>query len=93
MGEQQEAAKHDHVLEVAATLPEMRTHVAEDLDGRGLTRKRVLACAVRMIDWDSSEVGNEAYRRDNGTYGLTTLLKEHAACRSGEVCLTYPAKG
>jgi DNA topoisomerase IB len=23
---------------------------------------------------------------------LTTLLREHASCRSGEVCLTYPAK-
>ncbi|MEU5703128.1 DNA topoisomerase IB [Streptomyces aurantiacus] len=90
--EQQEAAKHDHVLEVAAVLPEVRAHVAADLAGRGLTRTRVLACAVRLLDLGFFRVGNEAYRRDNGTYGLTTLLKEHASCRGGEVCLTYPAK-
>lgn len=90
--EQQEAAKHDHVLEVAAVLPDVRAHVAEDLAGRGLTRARVLACAVRLLDLGFFRIGNESYRRDNGTYGLTTLLKEHASCRSGEVCLTYPAK-
>jgi len=24
-------------------------------------------------------VGNEAYRRDNGTYGLTTLMRKHVS--------------
>ncbi|MFD4629119.1 DNA topoisomerase IB [Streptomyces sp. NPDC058284] len=89
---QQELAKHDHVLEVAAVLPKVRAQVSEDLGGRGLSRERVLACAVRMLDLGFFRIGNESYRRDNGTYGLTTLLKEHASCRSGEVCLTYPAK-
>jgi DNA topoisomerase IB len=90
--ERQEAAKHDHVLEVAAALPGVRTHVIKDLGGRGLSRERVLACAVRLLDLGFFRIGNESYRRDNGTYGLTTLLREHAVCRSGEVCLTYPAK-
>ncbi|WP_394425713.1 DNA topoisomerase IB [Streptomyces sp. SGAir0957] len=90
--EQQELAKHGHVLEVARALPDVRARVTEDLDRRGLCRERVLACAVRLLDLGFFRIGNESYRRDNGTYGLTTLLKEHATCSSGEVCLTYPAK-
>ncbi|MFJ8828153.1 DNA topoisomerase IB [Streptomyces sp. NPDC102467] len=90
--ERQELAKHDHVLEVARALPEVRAQVTRDLGRRGLCRERVLACAVRLLDLGFFRIGNEAYRRDNGTYGLTTLLKEHASCRAGEVCLTYPAK-
>ncbi|MFI6090473.1 DNA topoisomerase IB [Streptomyces sp. NPDC051218] len=90
--ERQEAAKHDHVLEVARALPEVRSQVTEDLGRRGLCRERVLACAVRLLDLGFFRVGNDSYRRDNGTYGLTTLLKEHASCRGGEVSLTYPAK-
>ncbi|MFI7387316.1 DNA topoisomerase IB [Streptomyces sp. NPDC049813] len=90
--EHQEQAKHDHVLEVARALPDVRAQVTEDLARRGLCRERVLACAVRLLDLGFFRIGNESYRRDNGTYGLTTLLKEHASCRSGEVCLTYPAK-
>lgn len=90
--ERQETAKHDHVLEVARALPDVREHVTQDLGRRGLCRERVLACAVRLLDLGFFRIGNESYRRDNGTYGLTTLLKEHASCQGGEVCLTYPAK-
>ncbi|MEU6767786.1 DNA topoisomerase IB [Streptomyces sp. NPDC046853] len=91
--ERQETAKHGHVLEVAAALPEVRARVTEDLGRRGLSHDRVLACAVRLLDLGFFRIGNESYQRDNGTYGLTTLLREHASCRRGEVCLTYPAKG
>lgn len=90
--EQQEAAKHDHVLEVAGRLPKLRRQVAKDLGSRGLTRDRVLACAARLLDLGFFRVGNEAYRRDHKTYGLTTLMREHASCSRGEVCFTYPAK-
>ncbi|MGW6274792.1 DNA topoisomerase IB [Streptomyces sp. NPDC055060] len=90
--ERQESAKHEHVLEVGAVLPQVRAHIAEDLEGRGLSRERVLACAGRMLDLGFFRIGNETYRRDNGTYGLTTLLKEHVSVRRGEVCVTYPAK-
>lgn len=65
--EQQEDAKHAHVLEVAASLPEMRAHVAEDLNGSGLTRERVLACAVRLTELGFFRVrqrGVQAGQRD-----------------------------
>ncbi|ELP61721.1 DNA topoisomerase IB [Streptomyces turgidiscabies] len=90
--EQQEAAKHDHVLEAARTLPELRSRVAADLAARGLSRDRVPACAARLLDLGFFRIGNESYRRDNDSYGLTTLLKEHASCRGGEVSFTFPAK-
>ncbi|MFJ6087806.1 DNA topoisomerase IB [Streptomyces sp. NPDC092369] len=91
--EQREAAKHEHVLEVAPALPRLRKLAAEDLDARGLCRDRVLACAARMLDLGFFRIGNDSYRRDNETYGLTTLLREHVSCRGGEVCFSYPAKG
>ncbi|MFJ4628285.1 DNA topoisomerase IB [Streptomyces sp. NPDC088847] len=91
--ERQEAAKHEHVLEVAPALPLLRKHAAEDLDARGLCRDRVLACAARLLDLGFFRIGNESYRRDNETYGLTTLLREHVSCRGGEVRFSYPAKG
>ncbi|MCX5613464.1 hypothetical protein OHB39_39105 [Streptomyces sp. NBC_00047] len=34
----------------------------------------------------------ERYARDNGSYGLITLLREHAVCRSREIRLHFPAK-
>jgi DNA topoisomerase IB len=91
--EQQEAAKHEHVLEVAPALPLLRKHTAEDLKARGLCRDRVLACAARLLDLGFFRIGNESYRRDNETHGLTTLLREHTSCHHGEVRFAYPAKG
>jgi DNA topoisomerase IB len=90
--EQQEAAKHEHVLEVAPTLPRLREQAARDLQARGLCRDRVLACGARLLDLGFFRVGGDSYRRDNDTHGLTTLLHEHVSCRQGEVCFSYPAK-
>lgn len=90
--EQQEAVKHAHVLDVATRLPRLREAVARDLALRGLARDRVLACTARLLDLGFFRVGGAGYRKDNGAYGLTTLLPEHALCRRGEVCFSYPGK-
>ncbi|MFD0353359.1 DNA topoisomerase IB [Streptomyces sp. NPDC127110] len=90
--EEQDAAKHEHVQRVARSLPRLREHVAQDLAGHGLTRVRVLACLTRLLDLGFLRVGGERYARDNGSFGLTTLLREHATCRDGEIRLHFPAK-
>lgn len=89
---QQDAAKHEHVQDVARALPVLRERVERDLSGRGLTRVRVLACLARLLDLGFLRIGGERYTRDNGSFGLTTLLREHASCRDGEVRLHFPAK-
>ncbi|MER7538372.1 DNA topoisomerase IB [Streptomyces sp. NPDC097704] len=90
--EQQDAAKHEHVRDVARALPRLRERVAHDLTGRGLTRVRVLACLARLLDLGFLRIGGERYARENGSFGLTTLLREHAECRGGEIRLRFPAK-
>lgn len=89
---QQDAVKHEHVQDVARSLPRLRKQVARDLTARGLTRVRVLACITRLLDLGSLRIGGERYARDNGSFGLTTLLREHATCRKGEIRLQFPAK-
>ncbi|CAM5306102.1 DNA topoisomerase IB [Streptomyces fumanus] len=90
---QQDQAKHEHVREVARALPELRRQVCADLAGRGLTRARVTACAVRLLDLGFFRVGSVRHTRQNGTYGLTTMLREHVTCGRGEIAFSYPAKG
>jgi DNA topoisomerase I len=90
--ERQEQAKHEHVLEVAAGLPALRERVADSLDARGLGRERVLACAVRLLDLGFFRIGSDVYAQRNGSFGLTTMLREHVTCRSGEIVFEYPAK-
>lgn len=89
---QQDAVKHEHVQDVARSLPRLRKQVARDLTARSLTRVRVLACITRLLDLGFLRIGGERYARDNGSFGLATLLREHATCRKGEIRLQFPAK-
>ena len=74
---QRDLAKHDRVLDFAARLPAARERIREDLTTEGLTRTRVLACAVRLLDLGFFRIGGEQYASENQSYGLATLLKEH----------------
>ncbi|MFJ5534768.1 DNA topoisomerase IB [Streptomyces sp. NPDC093261] len=89
---QQEEAKHDHVLEVADALPSLREAVEAHLSGRGLSRERVLATAARLLDLGFFRIGSQRYADLHQTFGLTTLLREHARTSRGRIIFTYPAK-
>jgi len=67
--------------------------VARHLDGRGLSRDRVLAAAVRLIELGFFRPGGEEYAEENGTFGLATILKEHVTLANGQLVFEYTAKG
>lgn len=85
--------KHKRVLELAHRLPAVRETVTEHLAGRGLTRERVLACAVRLLDLGFFRVGGEEYAEENGTYGLATLRRDHVRLVRAAITFEYEAKG
>ncbi|GAB3117019.1 DNA topoisomerase IB [Streptomyces calidiresistens] len=89
---EQERAKHEHVLEVAEVLPRLRERTAVELTGRGLRRERVLATGASLLDLGFFRIGGDRYANENGSYGLTTLLREHVGIRRGVVTFNYPAK-
>jgi DNA topoisomerase-1 len=90
---QRDAEKYDRVLELAPALPEFRQAVAKDLKGRGLTRTRVLAAGLRMLDRGVFRTGGEEYVEQNGSYGVSTLLREHLTVSGDRVSFDYLAKG
>lgn len=95
---QRDLAKHDRVLDFAARLPAARERLRDDLTANeGLTRTRVLACAVRLLDLGFFRIGGEQYASENQSYGLATLLKEHVTVTTSmggdlEVVFDYTAK-
>ncbi|SDG27235.1 DNA topoisomerase IB [Klenkia brasiliensis] len=90
---QRDAAKHERVLEISHTLPDVRDAVAAALRRRGMPRERALALAVRLLDLGAFRVGSDQYAEDNGTYGLATLRREHVEVRGRTVAFCYLAKG
>jgi DNA topoisomerase IB len=91
--EQRDQAKHDRVREFGAALPRIREVVCRHLEGSGLTRDRVLAAAIRLIDLGFFRPGGEEYAEENGTYGLATIRKDHVSLSGGQLIFEYLAKG
>ena len=91
---QQERAeeKFDRVLELSTRLPAWRAEIAKDLTRQGLTRKRVLALALRLLDRGYFRAGGEQYAEENESYGLSTLLCSHVTVRRDAVEFDFPAK-
>lgn len=90
---QRDLAKHDRILDFAARLPAARERMRADLVTGGLTRTRVLACAVRLLDLGFFRIGGEQYASENQSYGLATLRKEHVSVgRDGTLSFEFTGK-
>jgi len=66
------------VLGGIEALPRIRDRVEADLRLRGIPRRKVLALVVRLLQDTSIRIGNDEYRRENRSFGLTTMLDRHA---------------
>ena len=81
---QRDEHKFDRLAEFALALPAIRAAVARDLAQSGLPRRKLQAAMVRLLDRTYVRVGDERYRRENGSFGLTTLRTRHVKV-SGDV--------
>ncbi|WP_235981648.1 DNA topoisomerase IB [Methylobrevis albus] len=76
----------------AAALPRLRARVEVDLARRGLPRERVLASIVWLLDHTPIRIGNEAYRRANASFGLTTLRSRHVEVEGARLRFAFVGK-
>jgi len=84
--------KFERLGDFGAVLPCVRRKVATDLALPGLSRERVLATIVRLLETTLVRVGNEEYARANDSYGLTTLRNSHVKPASRGLDLVFKGK-
>jgi DNA topoisomerase-1 len=85
--------KYSRLVEFARALPRIRARVAADLARPGLPRPKVLATVVRLLETTAIRVGNAAYVRQNGSFGLTTLRSRHVTVQGSQLCFEFRGKG
>ena len=88
----QEATKYDGCLTFGASLPVIRKQVERDLNRRSLSKPRIVAAIVRILDLGSVRIGNEQYAKANKSFGATTMRKRHVTVKAGRVMLDYVGK-
>jgi DNA topoisomerase I len=70
--------KYERLIEFAEALPKIRKRVEEDLQASSLTKEKVLATVVQLLQVSLIRVGNEEYAQTNRSFGLTTMRNRHA---------------
>lgn len=90
--EVRDEAKYRRTIAFARSLTALRERVEADLAKPGLTRERVTATVVRLLDTTLARVGNEEYARANDSYGLTTLRSKHVRAKNGQLQLRFRGK-
>jgi len=69
--------KFDRLIPFGYARPHIRTVVDRDLRQHHLTKEKVLAVVIYLLESTLIRVGNEEYRQQNDSFGLTTLRDRH----------------
>jgi DNA topoisomerase-1 len=84
--------KYGRLVAFAAALPKVRARTQADVARSGLSREKVLAAVVQLLERTLIRVGNEEYARQNGSIGLTTMRDAHAKVSGSTVRFEFRGK-
>jgi DNA topoisomerase-1 len=84
--------KYSRMIAFGKALPKIRKQVLRDLSLSGLTRNKVLAAVVRLLEVSLIRVGNEEYARENESFGLTTMRDRHVDVNGSMIEFNFRGK-
>lgn len=91
--EMRDEVKFDRLVDFGTGLKKLRQTIDADLRRPGLSREKVVALAVALLDRTLVRIGNRRYADENETYGLTTLTCDHVEVSGHHIHLAFEAKG
>lgn len=84
--------KFHRLFEFGKALPALRLQLEKDIAIKSLTRRKVLAAVILVMERTYIRVGNAGYEKMNGSYGLTTLKDRHVVIQKGEMNFAFKGK-
>ena len=69
-----------------------REQVLVDLGTEGMSQDRACAVAVRLLDLGYFRIGNDVYAEENGSFGLTTLQRQHVRKQGATLVFCFVGK-
>ncbi len=85
-------SKFHHMQLFARCLPAIRAQVAKDLLRQNMDYEKVLALVVKVMELTSIRVGNDAYKKLYGSFGLTTLQNRHVKIDGSSMSFEFKGK-
>ncbi len=90
--EQRDESKYGRMIAFVGALPRIRRRVGRDLAKPGLSREKVLAAVLRLLETTLIRVGNDEYAAKNNSFGLTTMRDRHADVSGSTVRFRFRGK-
>lgn len=84
--------KYEHMIDFGLHLPQIRQKVDEDLSKPGLSREKVLATIIYLLENTMIRVGNDEYAKSNKSFGLTTLRNRHVEIQGSRIKFRFRGK-
>ena len=87
-----DAAKFDRILGFGKALSKARERVLSDIGAETMSLERACAVAVRLLDLGYFRIGNDVYTDTNGSFGLTTMRKDHVSKHGDSLRFSFVGK-
>lgn len=84
--------KYHRMVQFANALPTIRTQIEKDLTRKEISREKVLALIVSLMERTSIRVGNSTYEKLYGSFGLTTLKDKHIDVKGSSIQFSFKGK-
>ena len=88
----QDQKKFDRIIAFAEQLEHMRRVTGQHLRKKKLTRDKVLASMVRLLENAFFRPGSDNYAKENESYGITTMRSKHLSIEGNELIFSYTGK-
>ena len=85
-------AKFYNLLDFGRTLPQIRLRLQHDLSLPGLTRQKVLAAIVSLMEHTGIRIGSNIYEKLYGSFGITTLKDKHVKINGADLKFSFRGK-
>jgi DNA topoisomerase-1 len=90
--EHRDETKFERMLALSDVLQRVRERVEHDIALSGLTRDKVMATLVWLLERTLIRVGSHEYARANKSFGLTTLRRRHVQISGSELRFDFRGK-
>jgi DNA topoisomerase I len=84
--------KFHRLYEFGKVLPQLRMRIEKDISRSNLSKEKVLATVVSLMERTFIRIGNSEYERLYGSYGLTTMKDGHVDINGAMLKFSFKGK-
>lgn len=84
--------KFNNVVYFGYALPEIRKKIAKDMNQDSLTKEKIIATVIWLLEHTLIRVGNDEYAEENNSFGLTTMRNRHVTVHGKNINFEFRGK-